>query len=355
VKKWAFIAFTALIGFGGLQASIDNYEADIVVPSYEHLDFIAFEPTYQSYLWGGSRIGELYNRKIIPICAAESWELADRQEGMSIAYTAPFQGMSLHDLLNLYGEFLLGKGQNLKKFPLLVKLIDAKNDLSVQVHPNEKMALELSSEAKAEAWYALEDSVVYVGFNRVVTEDEVKEAINNNTLDVLMKQIPLKKGEVIYIPGGTLHAIARGSLILEVQQNSNTTYRLYDWGRIGVDGKLRPLHIDEGIKCLNLESESFKGIRCQEKRSFSYAKDILLFTPYFNINEIHVHENYTIELHPKHFIVLFCIEGQGTIVANGKQFYLQAGKTILLPAASCESYIKGNNLKLIEIIPRWQS
>lgn len=354
MKLWFFTYLAAtIVAFGNLQASADTFEGDVVVPISDKLDFIAFEPTYQTYLWGGNRIAELYGRKGLPVCTAESWELADRQEGMSIAYTQPFQGMTLNELLMLYGELLIGKGQEFEKFPLLVKVIDAKQDLSVQVHPNEEMALELSSEAKAEAWYALEDSVVYIGFNRIVSEDQVKEAINSNTLDILMKQIPLKKGEIIYIPGGTLHAIAKGSLILEVQQNSNTTYRLYDWGRVGADGKPRPLHIDEGIKCLNLESEFFKGIRCQEKRGPSHAKDILLWTPYFNINEINIVQEYAIELHPEYFIILFCSEGQGVVTTGGKQLNLKAGKTVLLPAAAGQSLIQGHNLKLIEIIPRW--
>jgi mannose-6-phosphate isomerase len=262
---------------------------------------------------------------------------------MTIVQTGPFAGHSLKEWI---------QSQGIDRLPILIKIIDAKKDLSVQVHPNDKMAVILNSEAKSESWYALDDGFVYVGFNQNVTLEQVKDAILANTLESLLQRIEIKKGEMSHIPGGTVHAIGSGSFILEIQQNSNTTYRLYDWGRVGADGKPRPLHVEEGLAALDWENLYVqKAESVLEEQTLQYRTEHLLETPYYIIRKITINGEYKPGI-SSNFLSYFCEEGKGVLYSDEGTISIQAGESFILPAESVGVHISGN-LKVVEVrIPK---
>ena len=206
----------------------------------------------KDYLWGGTRLKEEYGKETALEKVAESWELACHRDGHSVIANGPAEGQTLEAWLTRAGREMLGtNAARFPYFPLLVKLIDAHDDLSVQVHPDDDYALRIEGEyGKTEMWYIVDaapGAELLYGFRREITKEEFRQRIADHTLLDAVCRVPVKKGDVFFIPAGTLHAIGKGILICEIQQNSNTTYRVYDYGRVGADGKLRDLHIDKGI------------------------------------------------------------------------------------------------------------
>jgi len=207
---------------------------------------LILDPAYKDYIWGGDRIPALFDRPLPPGTYAESWELSDRPEGMSHITNGTWKGASLSELVTRFGPELIGRGVSSANFPLLVKLIDARERLSIQVHPDDALAAKGLGEAKTEAWHILHappDAKVFAGLTPNATATTFLAALKENRLESCLQAVPVKTGDTIFIPGGRLHAICEGLVLLEVQQSSNTTYRVYDWGRVGKDGKARDLHL----------------------------------------------------------------------------------------------------------------
>ncbi len=214
---------------------------------------LRLRPVYQSYIWGGDRIIHKYHRDLPPGIYAESWEVSDRPEGMSVVEGGPFAGRSLKDLVEADSMALLGRPALEGRFPLLVKLIDARERLSVQVHPDDAAAARWGGEPKTEAWYVLEASpgaTLYAGWRPGTDRAAVEEAIRTGRIEDLLNVVPVRAGDALWIPGGRVHALGAGILLLEVQQNSNTTYRLYDWGRVGHDGRPRETHVVQALRAI---------------------------------------------------------------------------------------------------------
>ena len=210
---------------------------------------IKLTPAYKDYIWGGTKLKTMYNKHSALDIVAESWELSAHKDGESIVADGPYSGLTLTQYLNAIGNSALGtNAKNFDYFPILIKLIDARSALSVQVHPDDSYALEHEGEyGKTEMWYILdceENASLYYGFKKDVTKEEYKNAIENNTLTDILNKIPVHKGDVFFIPAGTVHAIGAGILICEIQQNSNTTYRVYDYNRRDKKGNTRPLHVE---------------------------------------------------------------------------------------------------------------
>ena len=214
---------------------------------------MTFKPVYKDYPWGGTRIPETYNRDVPPGICAESWELADHNDGMSIVANGLLAGKTLREVLQDNPSGIMGTRTAGERFPLLIKLIDAKQKLSVQVHPNDTTAAEFGGAAKTEMWYLLgeNDAQVYCGLNEGVTKESFTQAVAEGTSGETMRAIPVQKDSAVFVRGGRIHAIDEGCLILEIQQNSNTTYRIYDWDRTDNDGKPRELHIEQAINVIN--------------------------------------------------------------------------------------------------------
>jgi mannose-6-phosphate isomerase len=219
---------------------------------------LTFLPIYQSRVWGGTAFETLLNRqppKGGPF--GEAWELVDRPEAQSLVAEGPWAGTSLHELWTAHREAVFGNSfPDSERFPLLIKLLDARESLSVQVHPTEAASNEGLGEPKTEAWILLDtqpDAAVYAGFRAGVNRAHFESALTSGHVEPLLHRVPVQSGDVLFIPSGRCHAIGGGCLLAEVQQNSDTTYRVYDWGRLGLDGRPRELHLDQSLRCINFE------------------------------------------------------------------------------------------------------
>lgn len=210
-------------------------------------------PACKDYLWGGTKLITEYGKQTDKDKMAESWELSCHPDGESRVAGGPYDGLTLPEALERMGTGALGeRGAAFSQFPLLIKLIDARDRLSIQVHPDDAYALRVEGEyGKTEMWYVVdceEGAGLYLGFSHPVGREEFAQRIEESTLEQVLRRVPVKPGDSFFIPAGTLHAIGAGILIAEIQQNSNTTYRVYDYGRLGTDGKPRPLHVEKALE-----------------------------------------------------------------------------------------------------------
>lgn len=300
---------------------------------------IRFSPIYRDYVWGGERLVKKYQKDAPKLKVAESWELSDRIEGMSQVINGPLKGSFLRDLVQSMEEKLLGKDTSFSRFPLLVKILDAKESLSLQVHPNPTTAPLLQAESKNEMWYVLEaepNAKVYAGLKPGVTQENLLKAIEEGVVTDVLEVIDVQAGDAIYIPGGCIHAICAGCLLFEVQQNSDTTYRIYDWGRKG-----RELHIPQALATIDWSYRGKKELPEQLSSDESYTLFSVLKTPDFHVERLDVQKQWTILNLPETFQIFFCLEGNGAITVDGNREELQLGATYLLPAAFSTGEIVG--------------
>ena len=224
----------------------------------EILQPIVFEPLLMERVWGGRRLETLMHKRLpAGVRYGESWEIVDRADAQSVVHEGPLHGRTLHELWMDFREPVFGADlPNSDRFPLLFKLLDAQERLSVQVHPPASVAAELGGEPKTEMWYfidALLESDLYAGLKRGVTREDFVNALDQGRVADLIHNIPVHRGDAFFIPSGRIHAIGTGNLIFEVQQNSDTTYRVFDWNRLGLDGKPRALHVSESLQSINFD------------------------------------------------------------------------------------------------------
>ncbi|MBT3193489.1 MAG: class I mannose-6-phosphate isomerase [Verrucomicrobia bacterium] len=300
---------------------------------------LLLEPFYMDYVWGGRRMARTYGRKGTPDVCAESWEISDRPEGVSMVVNGPEKGRSLHELVEAMGADLLGKQVDAKVFPLLIKIIDAKADLSVQVHPSNANAHVTGGEAKTEMWIVLDaepGSTIYAGLKPGVTQEAFEAALAAGKLEkVALAGVPAKPGRAVFVPGGKVHAIGAGCLLLEVQQNSNTTYRVYDWGRVGHDGKPRPLHMEQALQVIDWENASPEVV---PPRPITSTGDNqwwdLVACPFFRTKRVELRGPEDVVHEGNSFHALFVTKGTVLIGANGHVASAPAGTSCLVPAAA---------------------
>ena len=206
-------------------------------------------------VWGGRSLEKIYRRNLPDDQPyGESWEMSDRPDAQSIVSSGPYAGKSLHDLWTNHREAIFGKGFTGDRFPLLIKILDARDDLSIQVHPPENLSRELGGEPKTEMWYIAEcdpEAKLYIGLKDGCTRESFQQSLSEGTLEEQVHAVSPEPGESIFIPSGRLHAIGAGFLIYEIQQNSDTTYRVFDWNRVGLNGAPRDLHIKESMASIN--------------------------------------------------------------------------------------------------------
>ncbi len=219
---------------------------------------IYFEPLAMERVWGGRRLEAIYGKSLphgVPV--GEIWELVDREEAQSVVHQGPLRGSTLHELWQNHREAVFGReylAHPAKRFPLLVKLLDARDRLSLQVHPPASLAEALGGEPKTEVWYFVRcspGSLIYAGIKRGFDRPAFESKLRDGTVEEVLHTISVQSGDSIFIPSGRLHAIGEGNVIVEIQQNSDTTYRVFDWNRPGLDGKPRQLHIDESLACID--------------------------------------------------------------------------------------------------------
>jgi mannose-6-phosphate isomerase len=293
-------------------------------------------PVYQHYVWGGRRILEQFKRAAPPGVYAESWEVSDREEGESVVLNGPLAGQSLSGLLAGARESLLGDAVP-GRFPLLIKLLDARETLSVQVHPDDEAAARVGGEAKTEMWYVLAaepGACVYAGYGELVDEAVFRAAVAADRLEPLLRKVPVQAGDAVFMPGGRVHAIGAGCLMLEVQQNSNTTYRIYDWGRVGADGRARDLHIDAAVRVTRWRDDAPVLVVperiAEQGRSEQWR---VLACPYFSMRRVLLRDEWRETRDGRSFQVLFCAGGAARLSWPEGELVLSAGSSCLVPAA----------------------
>jgi mannose-6-phosphate isomerase len=299
---------------------------------------LTFTPVYKPYVWGGHRLPQRLGRASAPALEryAESWELSDHPDGMSLVTGGPYAGQSLHALLRAHGRALTGRDG--AAFPILVKILDAADRLSVQVHPDDETARKNGGEAKTECWYVLDAEIgasVWAGLKPGVTPDRFRAALETGAVPDLLQRIPVARGDLLFIPGGRVHAIGAGCLILEVQQSSNTTYRVFDWNRKGMDGKHRELHVQQALRTIRWDdpAEVIVPPGPEQAQGGSRIRE-RVFCPYFKVEELTLSGPLDVRHDGNTFHALFVRTGALRISGNGFELVVQPGTTVLLPAAS---------------------
>ena len=299
---------------------------------------LKLRPAFKEYLWGGRRLKSEFGMKTDMDMVAEAWVLSAHPDGQTRVVNGRHKGMYLGRFIDVAGRSCLGwKCASLKAFPLLVKLIDAQDDLSVQVHPDDDYALvHENSYGKNEMWYVMDSlpgSGLYVGFKRDVTREEVKEAVENKTITELLNFVPTRTGDVFFIPAGTVHAIGAGNLICEVQQSSNCTYRLYDYDRVDRYGNRRELHLEKALDVMDYGKyvpQDLGGVgsavcRCK----------------YFEVLVYDVDGEQTVPADDSKFDAVVCLEGHGRISCGSGDVSLAPGESAFLPASKDPIVLSG--------------
>lgn len=319
---------------------------------YEEGDFmlypLQFQPVYKKAIWGGRKFEELFGRKIPEGRIAESWEVVCRHDEMSIVSNGALEGIPFSSLIEQYGENILGssiyKGHRLN-FPLLLKLIDANDRLSVQVHPDDNYAgIHHNDSGKNELWYIIDSKpgakIIY-GFSRDVSKEEFLNSVRENRMESFLNVIPAVRGEALFIPSGTVHAILGGSLIAEIQQNSNITYRIYDWGRLDSDGNPRELHIENAVDVINYKRTSVSKVPADIYNFRQYSIKTHFKTKYFSLDEVIVSGNYQDNADGSRFFIYMAVKGSGSIEHESGLLDINSGDTVFIPACLGKYAIHG--------------
>ena len=305
---------------------------------------LLLRPSGKDYLWGGNRLNDEFEKQIKLSPLAETWECSTHSDGPSYVVGGEYDGMELAEVLRQHPEYLGERHKGENTLPILIKFIDAKQDLSVQVHPTDEYAKEHENGqlGKTEMWYVLDagrDAGLVYGLNRNCTKDELRQAVADGTVMRYLQKVPIHKDDVFFIHAGTIHAIGAGALVAEIQENSNLTYRLYDYDRIGKDGKKRELHIDKALEVANLDSsaEPRQPLRVLKYRQ-GVASELLTRCKYFEVNRMIVNTERRQKVHYRAdeiaFRVLLCVDGCGTITYEGEGITFYKGDCVFVPAAS---------------------
>lgn len=298
---------------------------------------LLFTPVYQEIIWGGKKLWQVLGRQVPYERTAESWELSAHPKGITIVANGPLRGKTISDLIRMDSSGFLGVDDPEIDFPLLVKIIGAQRDLSIQVHPDDLVGSKHGVPGKTEAWYVLfaeKDSRIIYGLKPGISKERLKLALETGQILSCVNQIPVQAGDFIPIPAGCIHALGAGILVAEIQQSSDTTYRLYDWGRTGVDGKPRPLHIREGLEAVNTKLPIPASFKCNPEEG------LLFKDQHFSITRSQVRGERRFR-GTSTFTIWTVIEGKGTVSAGGEEVALARGSSALLPAGIEETVAAG--------------
>ena len=305
-------------------------------------------PSCKDYLWGGHRLVDEYGKEYEGEILAETWELSCHPDGPSTIVNGAYAGKTLEEYIEEAGKEVFGKNcRRFRDFPILIKFIDAKQNLSIQVHPDNRYALKNEGQyGKTEMWYVMDagkDVFLYYGFKKEISKEEFARRIQEDTLLEVLNAVPVQKGDVLFIESGTIHAIGEDILIAEIQQNSNVTYRVYDYGRVGKDGKKRDLHIEKALAVTN------RVPLIKSKSSYPHVADC----DYFTVDKLNLDgqmmrrmEGYVSE---ESFVSILILDGEGT-VSCGDQVTYKKGDSLFLPAGSGTYVIEGSCDALITTI-----
>lgn len=299
---------------------------------------LIFAPIFKERVWGGRNIERLYGKKLPPDqVIGESWEMTDRPEGVSVISNGELAGKTLRWLMeNHAGDVLGAERANAKQFPLLVKILDAQDKLSLQVHPPAAKAKELKGEPKTEMWFiadATPSADLFVGLKRGVTRAEFERKVRDGTVAECFHHLPVKASDVMFLPSGRVHAIGAGSVIFEIQQNSDTTYRVFDWNRVGLDGKPRELHVEQSLASIDFNDFEPPLIKTEYSRNETFAVRYLVDDPLFRTNAWQIKRGSRFHVSSKLPQIFGIVRGRLTITGNGVDVSLKPGDFCLVPAS----------------------
>ena len=307
---------------------------------------IRFENLYYEKIWGG-RDFETFRNNMPDGEIGETWDIACHPNGTGVVANGNFKGIKFDDLINKFGHALVGNKVTLEKFPLLIKLINSKEKLSVQVHPGDEYAAKYEGDyGKTEAWYVMDakpDASLIVG-TKDCTKEEFEEAIKNNKVEECLNKIKVKKGDCFLINSGLVHAICEGVIIAEIQQNSDVTYRVYDYGRP------REIHVEKALDVINFDLQCENLSEKEENQYDGYSHSLLCKNEYFGIEKISISKEYSDVSDKDKFDMYTCVEGEGVIEGNDFSEIIKMGDSFLIPATLGEYKIKGN-LKVLKSYP----
>jgi len=333
-----------------------KFKQEMVVLLYP----LKFQPVYKDYIWGGRNLAKL-GKRLPDGKVAESWELACHNDGMSIVVNGEYKGRTLKSMLEEFGDRIMGDlaDQN-TGFPLLIKLIDANDKLSVQVHPDDEFAGKHECDnGKNEMWYIIDakpDARLIYGLKPGVTKAEFESAVRENKIGDCLNYINVKAGDFVNIPAGLVHAICDGIVLAEVQQNSNVTYRVYDYNRTGPDGKSRPLHIEKAMQVINFNAcvkYPYEGLVYEASDNASLK--ILVANKYFCVEFYQVTGNIQQNTSYSQFHAYICINGEGIINYGNGSISLNKGETVLVPSCMGEYGIEGRLNLIKAYVPRLET
>ncbi|MGN0448307.1 MAG: type I phosphomannose isomerase catalytic subunit [Acutalibacteraceae bacterium] len=310
------------------------------------MKILKLTPPTKDYIWGGTRLSKEYGIVSFDDRQAEAWMLSCHEAGQCIIENTDFKGRTLKDVLENEGKNYLGKNcEKFSSFPILIKLIDALDNLSVQVHPDDKYALEHEGEyGKTEAWYIVdcdEGAEIIYGFKKDIDSETFRKSIEENTLLDYVNRVKVKKGDIFFIEAGTLHAICKGILLAEVQQNSNTTYRVYDYGRLQ-NGKPRELHVEKAIDVTSTKAIDASGKPLGETvEKDGYSETLLTSCELFTVKRLDVKEKAVLTADENSFVSLVALEGNGVVMHGDSCVTLYKGDSLFVPAGFGEFEILG--------------
>ncbi|MCR4030983.1 MULTISPECIES: type I phosphomannose isomerase catalytic subunit [Flavobacterium] len=297
---------------------------------------LQFEPILKERIWGGEKLKTILNKPIVSKITGESWELSTVEGDVSVVANGVLKGKSLMDLINEAPDAILGTKvyeRFGKQFPLLFKYLDAREDLSIQVHPNDKLAKERhNSFGKTEMWYVMQadaDARIIVGFKEDSSKEEYLKHLHDNTLVSILDDVKAKSGDVFFLETGTVHAIGAGLVVAEIQQTSDITYRLYDFDRVDAQGNKRELHVDLALDAIN-----YNRVETQKKYDSKVnTSNTVVDCPYFTTNFLPLEDKLEVAKNGETFTVYMCIEGDFEIEYDGFKNSYKKGDTVLVPAA----------------------
>jgi mannose-6-phosphate isomerase len=296
---------------------------------------LTFAPIFKERVWGGRKLQTLFGKKLpAKTVIGESWEVSDRPGDVSVVSNGPLAGKDLHWLVTNHRAELFGPAdQHYDRFPLLIKILDAQEKLSLQVHPPAHRASEFGGEPKTEMWYiaaAEEDAELFVGLKHGVTQQQFEDELRRGTVEKCFHRVPVRAGDAMFLPSGRVHAIGSGLVIFEIQQNSDSTYRVFDWNRLGLDGQPRPLHISESLVSIDFNDFEPSLIRAKPVSKGPAQTRLLVDDPLFRVEAVDLVGAWPLQ--PAKMQILGVISGRVSIESADSPVALAAGGFCLVPA-----------------------
>lgn len=305
---------------------------------------LTFQPIFKERVWGGRNLERLYGKPLPPERPiGESWEISDRPGAVSVIINGPLAGKDLRWLMTHHATELLGSARAWQgRFPLLIKILDARETLSLQVHPPVTQAARLGGDPKTELWHitdATPGAELFVGLKRGVTRATFEQRLQDGRVAECFHRVPVRAGDTMFLPSGRVHALGAGLVLFEIQQNSDTTYRVFDWGRVGLDGQPRALHVAESLASIDFADFEPGLVQSAWVGDAGRAHQVLVRDPLFTVEEERLADGGRLTLPPRVMHLIACVTGRLDLTGEGVTATLHAGQFSLVPAAVREAVL----------------